>query len=538
MPKIVPRRSLKIAKSHAKSNKNESGYFPAHQTIATSSLPELFKVPITSASFTSDAFKNGSTIFYDIEPHELKQVECFELRLKLSASGGDITLTPSFYMFLEQEIISNKGSGSRIGNYIYPETSMLWNLLTLKKDELEYSGRHQNYHLEPIKSENKYKFGRDDYNVIRDGDTKYIYVKIPFNFIHFDAWDFSHFNTPTRIRLKCNSDCVVSGDVNNLSLDDIHIVALSRREEPFDDEHRRALHKKNNKYIFLETEKISYNNKQITAGQSVSFDMQSAVGKSPFVVVVIKPGTSQNASDESYYDFVELGANGTIDLQNSSGQSEIGASNNNWDIEYLEKHFLQDTGSNNIAGVYFLPFCENNAIHKAVSGQISGFYQFYGQRCDIVITPDAEGTGEVQTIDLETTPSNGQYAFQINGEISDYLDYNASTTDMKTALENMKCVRKLGLTATFNQAASAGTSFTITFDENRDGRVSDRLGIVRLLTNNLAGDGGIESNPVSSVTTYGKIGWNSGSDYTVEIFVYKFVELTVDKNGQMHCKDL
>lgn len=534
MTKIVTRRSLKVQKTHAKS-KNDAGYYPVHQTIATTGLPELFKVPITSASFTSNAFKNGSTIYYDIEPHELKSVECFELKLKLSASGGDVELAPSFYMFQEIELIGNKGSGQKIGDYVYPETSLMWNAFTLKDDELKYAGRHQNYHLHEIKSESKYRLCKDDYNIIRDGDTKYIYVKIPFNFVHFDALDFSHISTPTRIRLKCSSDCVVSGDVNNLSLDDIHIVALSRREEPFDNNHRLALNKRKNKYIFLETEKISYNNKQITAGTTVKMDMQSAIGKCPFIVAVIKPNTTPVASDESLYDFVELGPNATIDLQNSSGQSEIAASNNNWDIEYLEKYYHQNTGSKGIKGVYVLPFCEN--IHKSIAGQINGFYQFYGQRCDVCFTPDVAGTAEVQNVDTGVTaPDGGSYAFQVDSEVSDYLSHDATVTEMKTAFEAMKCVKNLGLTATFDSTAATG-SFNITFDANRDGRVSDRLGIVKIIGNNL-NDGDVIAKPSSSVTTYGKLGWNSSSNYTVDLFVYKFVELCVDKNGKLSCKDL
>ena len=535
MPKIVQRRAMKIAKSFAKNKNGEGGYYPAHQIIATSSIPELYKVPITSASFSSNAFTNGSTIFYDVEQHELKQVECFELKLKLSASGGDITLVPGFWLFQEIEIIGNKGSGEKIGDYIYPETMLGWNLMTLRDDELKYRGRHESYHLEEIKSEYKYKFGREDYNIIRDGDTKYVYVKIPFNFVQYDALDFTHISTPTRFRLKCSSDVVVSGSVSNLSLDDIEIVALSRREEHFDDKHRMETHKKKNKYIFCETEKITYNNKNIQSGVETKCDLQSASGKCPFMVVVIKPNTTPAASDESLYDFVELGANATIDIQNASGQSEISVSNNTWDVEYLEKLFVEKTGSKNIAGFYVIPFCES--IHKSVSGHINGFYQFYGARTDLVIKPDVTGTAEVQAIDTGVTaPDDGSYRFMINGEVSDSLAYNATVASMKTAFEAIPCVRKLGLTVTFSATAANGT-FNATFDTNRDGRVSDRLGKIELISQNL-NDGGVEAAPTTSVSTYGKIGWANGTNYTIEIFVYKFVELCIDSKGKLTCKDL
>ena len=195
----------------------------------------------------------------------------------------------------------------------------------------------------------------------------------------------------------------------------------------------------------------------------------------------------------------------------------------------------EKTGSKNIKGMYVLPFCEN--IHKSMSGHINGFYQFYGQRSDICLTPSAAGVAEVQAVDLGITAADaGSYAFQVNGEVSDYLAYDATVAQMKTAFENMPSVKNLGLTSTFSATAESG-SFNITFDANRDGRVSDRLGIVRVVPNNL-NDGGVVAQPTSSVSTYGRKGWSSGSNYTVEMYFYKFVELCVDKNGNLSCKDL
>ena len=534
MPKIIERRNTQIPKVYDNSEKS-SGYYPAHQTIVTTSLPEYYKIPITSASFTSTAFSNGSTIYYDIEKFETKQVRDLEIKLTLTASGGDLELVPSFWLFDEIALESSKGSGDRLGGYIYPETMLMWNALTLKDDELKYAEKHQRYKLTSINSEHKYKFGRADNNTIRDGDTVSIYVKIPFNFVQFQALDFSHIDSPLRIRLKCSNDVVVTGDVNNLSLDNIELCVLSSREETFDNEHRLALNQKENKYIFLETERITYNNKTLTAGVETKFDLQSANGKCPFLIVVIKPSTTPSASDESLYDYVELGPGATIDIQNSAGQSEISASNHNLDVDLLEKHYVEMTGSKNIQGFYCIPF--NDDFHKSVSGTINGFYSFYNQRVDLCIKPDSAGTSEVQAVDLGITAADdGSYAFQVDGEISDYLDYNATTTDMKSALESMKCIKDRGYTATFSATAENG-SFNITFDQNRDGRVSDELGIIKVVSNNL-NDGSEEAKPSTTVSTYGKKGWNTGSNYQVEIIVPKFVELCVSKEGKLSARDL
>ena len=128
MPKIVERRNTHIPKAYDNSKKG-SGYYPAHQTIATTGLPEYYKIPITSNSFNSSAFTNGSTIYYDVEKFETKQVRDLDIVLTVTASGGDVELVPSFYMLDELALEASKGSGDKIGGYIYPETLLMWNFL-------------------------------------------------------------------------------------------------------------------------------------------------------------------------------------------------------------------------------------------------------------------------------------------------------------------------------------------------------------------------------------------------------------------------
>ena len=54
------------------------------------------------------------------------------------------------------------------------------------------------------------------------------------------------------------------------------------------------------------------------------------------------------------------------------------------------------------------------------------------------------------------------------------------------------------------------------------GKISDELGKITTLGN------GISKVNGTSVSTVGQTGWNSGSDYTVEIHMYKFKCLEVD----------
>jgi hypothetical protein len=172
-----------------------------------------------------------------------------------------------------------------------------------------------------------------------------------------------------------------------------------------------------------------------------------------------------------------------------------------------------------------------------MAGTMNGFFQFFGQRCDLVLTPDSAGQAEIHAVNLGiTAPDDGTYAFQVDGEISSSIDYDATVTEMKTALENMKCVKNRGYTATFSANAQNG-SFNITFNANRDGRVSDEIGIVRVVGNNL-NDGGEECKPITTVSQYGRKGFLSGSNYAVEIYIWKFVEMCVDKQGKIRSRDL
>ncbi len=86
------------------------------------------------------------------------------------------------------------------------------------------------------------------------------------------------------------------------------------------------------------------------------------------------------------------------------------------------------------------------------------------------------------------------------------------------------------VTVTVNDGIDAVTSQTITYD-NRSGKVSQDLGKITILGNNTP-----KVNS-TALTTPHKAGWVTGTDYTVEIHMYKFKRLHVDKSGKTTCKD-
>ena len=150
------------------------------------------------------------------------------------------------------------------------------------------------------------------------------------------------------------------------------------------------------------------------------------------------------------------------------------------------------------------------------------------------ITFGDSATSEVQTITTDQLGTTGSYRYAFeNGAISDQeLDYNASASDIQTAINAMPQLAERDISVTVNDGIDAVTSQTITFN-SRSGKVTDELGKITILGNGT--DCKVNS---TALTTPHQSGWSTNSDYTVEIHMYKYKCLEVNKNGKITCKDL
>ena len=134
---------------------------------------------------------------------------------------------------------------------------------------------------------------------------------------------------------------------------------------------------------------------------------------------------------------------------------------------------------------------------------------------------------------MGTTASSGtyRYAFE-NGVVSDQeLDYNDTTSDIKDVIDAIPQLMERDISVSVNNGLDSTTSQSITFNANA-GRVCDELGKITILGN------GTPKVNSTSITTYGKRGFQTGSNYQIEVFMYKYKCLKVDKNGNLSCKDL
>ena len=155
----------------------------------------------------------------------------------------------------------------------------------------------------------------------------------------------------------------------------------------------------------------------------------------------------------------------------------------------------------------------------------------------MAITYGPAGVAEVHTVTLTNINNNsGAYKLAIGDKISvNSLAYNTTAANMKADLEAVQSVEDRRYTATFSGTAVA--TYTVTFDQYRDGRVSKEIGIRHQVDESLA-DGGVGEISTSAVTTYGKVGWETSSARKTEIFAYYYKRLTVSKDGRLSCRTL
>ena len=526
MPKVVNRHDTKMTKI----SDGDKALIPAFQSVASLGHKEWFTLPIQPTAPTNAWSSAPKTITYDLEPHDCRQIEHLIIRLKVSASGGDIQLVGAPYLFDEIELRADKGSGRSLVR-IRSEEIIAWNMLTMNDECQEELARLQNYTLTDINSKNQKKYWYNESNYIRDGETRYIYFPLPLNFIQFSALDMSHIKNPLRFIFSTSSDVVISGSVSNLSLDGFDFIVCSHNETDFDSHARNAIAKKtHHAYNFLTADVLNVNDKTLTAGQKTEIYLDNFTGKSPWLMIVIKGSTSPQASDGTLFDFYEIGKNGTITIENTSGRDLL-SQGNPITQKQIYTHMNEQLGRKCFQGMYFLCFTED--VKKAVAGNINGFFQFAGQRDKLCITFDSAPTQEVHSISLGATAPSGQYRYAFeNMALSDQdADYDDTTSDLVSIINDMPALkdRNLSASAVSNNITTSPTH-NITFS-TRSGKVSNELGKITLL-----------GCPVkvnsTSVSTHGDDGWTTGSNYEISIYCYKYCKFIVGKDGSLDVEEL
>ena len=316
MPKVIARLEAKLPTAP---DVEDKVLLPNFQSVASVGQREFFIVPIQPAAPTN-SFSNGSTLYYDLEPHEVREVSDIVVRLKISATS-DTQLVGSPYLFDRIVIESDHGSGQEIAR-IFPETILAWSLLTDNEESQSKCAEMGNYSLTDIKSKNLRKYYTNESNYIRAGQSKEIYLPLPLNWIKYGALHLGHIKNDIRFRFECSNSVVIDGSASNISLDSFDFLISSHLEVDFDAQANIANRKKHKHgYIWLEPERLQINTKTYTAGSKTEIFLDQFTGKVAFLMVLMKPNTTPTASDKSVFDFREIGPYGTIDLESPAGKS-------------------------------------------------------------------------------------------------------------------------------------------------------------------------------------------------------------------------
>ena len=524
MPSLKHKMSVE---HHKKAEKD--GLIPLHQSTMTGGQDSYITIP-ASPSISTNILGSGNQYYFDLEADEVGRIDDFCLRFKITCSNADVECVPPPYWFTRIVLEADIRTGMEL-SHIYPENMALWPWLTEDRVSRETSSWLQNYHYTDMKKENAEKYWVSERTKFKTGETRDIYIPLPALFMHLNAIDLKHVRGDFRIRLEFSSDVVISGDKSNLSVDNLEAVIRTFSEESYDYQSRmKSQRSHDHKYVYLDHERLIYNDKTLNASATTRLAMDQFIGRCPFIVVVIKPNNNPVASDKSLFNYTEIGTNGTFDITNSSSQSLLG-NGTALKQDHIYEIFSNQTGNPHLQGVYLIPFCDN--VKKSITGHINGFFQFVGIKDYLEITFDSAPTQEVHTISIGATATSGtyRYAFE-NGIVSDQdCDWNDSSSDIDTIIEAIPQLQERNITVSVNNGINNTTSQTITYNADA-GQVSQELGKITILGN------GTPKVNSTSVSTQGKKGWTSGSNYQVEIHMYKYKCLKVDKHGRLTCKDM
>jgi hypothetical protein len=114
------------------------------------------------------------------------------------------------------------------------------------------------------------------------------------------------------------------------------------------------------------------------------------------------------------------------------------------------------------------------------------------------IKTNGTGTSEVQTLTITGTPTSGTFALGFGGQITAPINYNATATDVQTALRALSSIGSTGVTCTGGPLP--GSAVTITF-----GGTLANTNVATIATNGAGGlSGGTTPTSSVAVTTAGK----------------------------------
>jgi hypothetical protein len=234
--------------------------------------------------------------------------------------------------------------------------------------------------------------------------------------------------------------------------------------------------------------------------------------------------SSTTATSQGYINFLDLGPNALVDVQNPSGTTVWGKGEAK-SIDYIKAIDMPLNMPSDIArytNLYLLSWSPE--LIKALHGIMNGYRDFVTATDRLLIRPTTvTSAAEVHTLTcINAANDGGTYRLGFLGEFTQPLAFNTSAANMKIAFENLSSVVGYpgGVSVTF--AGALTTTTTCTFSDSR------RYALVEVSPDSL-NDGGVAESVTVTRSTIGNRGWVNGT-YHVGIWAAVFKDFYVN-NG-------
>jgi hypothetical protein len=462
---------------------------------------------------------NGSLINFDVDPNSFQMAENIVLRLNITCSNAAVTMVPSPWWFRTIKIRTNKGAGDYVKTW-YPVESA-WALSMEPPHIRDFYEREGMIRFIELKEELACCYAPP----LNAGETRDVYIYLSPSFLEMNSWHGQHILQTIRFELEFNNDFVISGTATNITVNNISLL-VRQHEMPESEQKEWIGDFKGNRhfYQYLDTMRLTDNGRTLTASSLTQYDLQTFIGKIPFLMVTVLPSTTPSASTHSSYRPVSVGESATWELYSPSQEPLLGKGNT-ITTSYLRREYFRLTGCKPLRNFYIFPFTDD--IKSSWQGVASNYRAFTGAKETLGLTFGSAGTGEIHTWTNNGAATAGIWHVYWGGEYLARMVYNRPADDAESDIEASDYFTALGYNIEISAALNANGAKTVTFDAKDGWPSRDRCN--QPLT--LVGQALNDTDATCVITRRGIPGFVTGSGYQTEIYAFYFRRLEIDTRG-------
>jgi hypothetical protein len=461
---------------------------PMHQIVEHNHQPVYYTNSFRSVPL--NLFRNsGARYSGNIEQKSFTKMKSATLKITVTVRNTQVntencySLTPVTHWFDRIEVRSNNGS-NHLG--IMRSDQLAFNLNMLPNDKLPSVLKNCNLSLDSWTTPNNTSLEKDTQATF--------FLPLVGSYLDINQY-FANIQGDIVLDFVPSNNIISDNDISGGSIDCdsmeliIETENLTNEDEKAHELYHNSVISSNRTLDFVPV--IEYN-KVLTANSVSTIDLDSVVGKTAGIVLMVKQTGATNEKNQSS-SYVDLGDSATIDLQTSGGKSILGSGvpltgqyikNELWNV-----HF--DTQYSQNRNAYFIPFTGD--CRSALKGQIDGYLDLNSSGHKLQIKPAPVGKTAVQKIYIhqrtQSTVDAGQYYIEFMGERTITLLPSHTTAYMKSVTEALSTMRNYKggpLTVDFNRTVAFG--FTISATLKSGVTVSEPIKFVNLTCVNSTGE--------------------------------------------------